>query len=480
MKPFYKRGVLAAVVLAALGRGAQAQNSPYGAPSVLPLPEVRTAAPVAYQTVAPTDTLGGYRQALTANQEPVTTPPPTLNTPSDVPDGTAATIGNSVGGQWWNPFSYGATGGACGTGCGCRGCGVGTANLWYNPCGGPWFGSVGALGMTRNTPNAFWTTSQSNNDPNQILNTKQVGNGQWGPGGGVMFGRWFCPCACANACGNTCGPQYMYGLQVVYWQLADINSSVGVNSTALGLGQFGFNTPIDMTTGATGPNGVNLNGNQVDHYFDGTTNQAIWRTNRFLNIEINGLVQPIYNNPGCFSATLLGGFRYFRFQDILTYGSAAGGSNFGDNGGVDAAYLQSNVTNNLFGGQIGTLLNFAITPTWGLFALPKAGVFGNQINITNRLYGGNGALATFNGSNFDYHASQTVCSLLGELDSGAYWWMTPNCQLYLGWRVVGLSNVALADNQYLPYIADTAGFQRVKSNGDVILTGAFAGLSFAF
>jgi hypothetical protein len=45
MTPFYKRGVLAAVVLAALGRGALAQNSPYGAPSVLPLPEVRSAAP---------------------------------------------------------------------------------------------------------------------------------------------------------------------------------------------------------------------------------------------------------------------------------------------------------------------------------------------------------------------------------------------------------------------------------------------------
>ena len=46
--------------------------------------------------------------------------------------------------------------------------------------------------------------------------------------------------------------------------------------------------------------------------------------------------------------------------------------------------------------------------------------------------------------------------------------------------MVGLSNVALADNQFLPYIADSAGFQRVKPNGDVILTGAFAGFSFMF
>ncbi len=58
--------------------------------------------------------------------------------------------------------------------------------------------------------------------------------------------------------------------------------------------------------------------------------------------------------------------------------------------------------------------------------------------------------------------------------------MSPNCQLFFGWRVIGVSNVALADNQFLPYIADSAGFQRVKSNGDVILTGAFAGFSVMF
>jgi hypothetical protein len=138
------------------------------------------------------------------------------------------------------------------------------------------------------------------------------------------------------------------------------------------------------------------------------------------------------------------------------------------------------VTNNLFGGQIGTLLNFAITPTWGLYAIPKAGVFGNQINITNSLYGGNGAYANNGISNFNYHASQTVCSLLGEFDAGGYWWMTPNCQLYAGWRVIGATHVALADNQFLPYIVDSAGFQTVKSNGDMILTGAFAGFSFMF
>jgi hypothetical protein len=215
-------------------------------------------------------------------------------------------------------------------------------------------------------------------------------------------------------------------------------------------------------------------GTPVENFFDGTEHQAIWRTDRFLNIELNGLVQPIYNNPGRCTVTLLGGFRYFRFQDILTYGSVLTGFNWNSNGGQDAAYLQSNVTNNLFGGQIGTLLSVSITPRFGVFALPKAGVFGNQINITNQLYLGDGT------SIFNYHASQTVCSLMGELDAGFYWWACPNVQFFAGWRVIGVTNVALADNQFLPYMQDAAGFQTVKSNGDLILTGGFAGMAFVF
>ena len=40
--------------------------------------------------------------------------------------------------------------------------------------------------------------------------------------------------------------------------------------------------------------------------------------------------------------------------------------------------------------------------------------------------------------------------------------------------------MALGDNQFLPYLADNAGFGQVKANGDLILTGGFAGLAFTF
>jgi hypothetical protein len=165
---------------------------------------------------------------------------------------------------------------------------------------------------------------------------------------------------------------------------------------------------------------------------------------------------------------------YFRFQDILTYGSVAGGFVFGEDGGEHEAYLQSKVTNNMVGGQIGMLANYSLTPRWGTFALPKVGVFGNQIYVTNRLYTGDG-FTTFN-----IHAHKAVVSMMAELDLGTYYWISQHCQLFAGWRVLGLSHVGLADNQFLPFLADSAGFAAAKANGDLILTGAFGGVAFTF
>ncbi len=66
----------------------------------------------------------------------------------------------------------------------------------------------------------------------------------------------------------------------------------------------------------------------------------------------------------------------------------------------------------------------------------------------------------------------------GELDSWLQLAMTPNViALYFAIVVVGIANLALADNQFLPFLADTAGFAQVKQNGGMILHGAFSGVA---
>ena len=42
-------------------------------------------------------------------------------------------------------------------------------------CGGTWFGAAGGLIMGRNRANPYWTTYQTNNNPNQLMNTQNAG-----------------------------------------------------------------------------------------------------------------------------------------------------------------------------------------------------------------------------------------------------------------------------------------------------------------
>ncbi len=338
----------------------------------------------------------------------------------------------------------GCADGQCGNSCGCC---IPTC------CGARWFGSIGGLAMTRNAPNAFWTTYQTNVNSNQLMETQQAG-GNWGGGGQVTFGRWWCCC-------NT-----GLGVQFVYWQIWGMGGYSNITSATNNL-----STPIDL-------GGVNITSGAgtfpAGQFFDNSPEHRIWRTDNVVNLEINFLEQQMYATPNFCTMTFLAGFRYFRFQEALTFGSVAFGDSFGQNGGADEAYLRSQCTNNLFGGQIGMLTNFALSPTWGFYLQPKVGAFANSITVRNQLYTGDGF------SQFDIQSYKTAFSLLAELDIGTYYWLTPNCQIFAGWRVLGVSNLALGDNQFLPYLADTAGYGTVKANGDLILTGGFAGVAFTF
>ena len=142
------------------------------------------------------------------------------------------------------------------------------------------------------------------------------------------------------------------------------------------------------------------------------------------------------------------------------------------------------MTNNLFGVQFGCLMNYAVTQRFGVFVIPKAGVFANQMNGLTQLYSGNGIFGTVNNGNgpqtLNISAHKCDVAFLGELDAGFNYAITPNIIAFMGYRVVGVANVALSDNQFLPYMADLGGFAQIKQNGGLILHGAFSGVAWAF
>jgi hypothetical protein len=233
-----------------------------------------------------------------------------------------------------------------------------------------------------------------------------------------------------------------------------------------------LSTPInDGSVNIT--NGNASSPNPASYFWDSSRQQSVSRVDRINNVEINFLALSMLGS-GRTQAIWLAGVRYFRFDETLTYGGTAYGYNFTDQNGAQSLYLQDRSVNNLVGPQIGVILNHYVTQRFSLFVIPKMALMANFCSSQNTLFTGDGY------TQFNLKGSKTDCSLLGELDLGANYWIKPWCSIYAGYRVIGVTSMALADNQFLPYLADAQGFQQPKTNGDLILSGAFGGVIFRF
>jgi hypothetical protein len=420
MKSFYTTGLILFVSLGWTASPANAQSGGgYGMPSLLPMP--------ASVPTLPIQQTSGYYDS--SSPEPYNS---SFVTRSLEPaPGSEGQVPQSAMGD--------STCASC-----CDAC-----NTCNTTGGAAWFGAAGGLIMTRNRANPFWTTFQTNNNPNQLMNTQDAGAG-WAGGGQITVGRMWC-------CGT--------GLAFTYWGLGQMNGNSSVTDPTGNINT-ALSTPIDL-------GGVNIGAQPASFFFDNAHEQRISRADNIQNFEIN-VLQAAWVNTGTFQLVGLAGFRYFRFDESLTYGSVAFGSTFGSNGGANEAYLQNRVINNLYGAQIGALANVMLTQRLGLFIIPKAGIFGDQMNGRTRLYSGDGI------QGFDIYAHKSDVSFLGEIDTGLNWAITPGLRAFVGYRVVGIANLALADNQFLPFLADSAGFAQIKQNGGLMVHGGFAGLAWVF
>ncbi len=417
-----------------LASSVHAQSGNYSAPSLLPLPG---AAPLAVSS-----TTASY----TDNSDAPGSPGSSFLTNELTKESTSSS--ESPGPPPIPGLCSGYSGWANCSGCGCNSC-----------CGGGWFGAVGGLVMGRNRANPYWTTFETGVNTNQLMNTQNAG-ANWAGGGMITLGKWWCGCGCAG-----------FGVAFTYWGLAPMTGFASITDPNNAL-----STPINLNT-QTGS--VLIGANPASFFFDSAHEQTILRNDYVNNFEANLLAGNLYS-MGRFTLIGLAGFRYFRFGESLTYGSVAGGFNFGDNGGADEAYLQFRVVNNLYGFQVGAIGNYMITQRLGVFVIPKAGIYANQMNGVTRLFSGNGINGQADGVFFPIAAHKTDISFLGEIDTGFDWAFTQNLRAFIGYRVVGVANIALADNQFLPFLADTQGFAQMKQNGGLILHGAFAGVAYTF
>jgi hypothetical protein len=305
--------------------------------------------------------------------------------------------------------------------------------------------TVGGLIMTRDNPNPYWTTFQTNNNPNQLLNTHDAKD-SWAGGAEISFGRC-CPCE--------------GGWEAIYWGVWGMNGQASVHSDTNEL-----SATMDMG------NGVLINGNPATDYFDNAREHRITREDTFHNAELNWLIT---TSGRCnFEVQWLAGFRYFNFSEDLTFASLAGtapvGAHLGGNG-ADEGYLAMSCDNNLYGFQVGARANIG-KGACRLFIEPKVGVFGNHITSRAYLHDGNFV------EGFDIHDTKDDVSFLAQIDLGLNYDINCHWSVYGGYRAVAITGVALGDNQFPAFLAAADELADVDSNGSLILHGAFAGVEY--
>jgi len=193
----------------------------------------------------------------------------------------------------------------------------------------------------------------------------------------------------------------------------------------------------------------------------GATNGVLSRSDTINNIEINWLYSPQKIRPEFHQGnqrvnwTWLAGFRFFQLEDQLILDVPS------------SLEFQTATNNNLFGGQFGGRFDWEIAPKMRFVIVPKFLLAGNA--SSNR--------ATESGATTaDVRSAVDVFSWLGSVDTSVAWDVTERWSLWLGYRVVGVGNIAQSDGQWpstLP--ASAASLEGIGTGSESIIHGAFAG-----
>lgn len=417
------------------------------------------------------------------------------------------------------------------------GCGYGQGGGYGSRIGGMmrgrgcnyWFGGVYGLLMERDrgdkVPLAFaasgLATGAYPTSSSVVLNTRNVDIG-YQPGVEFRLGRTFggqydpCTCCCSQPC---------WGLEGVYWTIFDDDASASyVQSGTLRVYSMMDFRGLEYDPG-TGYRPLN-------HYFDYAPPVSDYSNGGALdniridlarvrssfevqNVEVNLLRLPLAGggqaccgvaaagcdsgcNPcggcdpcagscgyggGCgsrFSVVTLCGFRYMQFDESFMYGvnftntvtSATGFMNY-----------NSQVTNDLYGFQLGSNGMYRIGCKWGVHLGATCGLYGNDIDVRQYFNSPTGMVRYIGDptNNFDVMASKNDVAMIGELRLGASYQYSCHCRLYGGWRAVGVTGIALATDQVPGAFIDAAQMASyVNSNGSLILHGMQAGVEWNY
>ena len=265
------------------------------------------------------------------------------------------------------------------------------------------------------------------------------------------------------------------GYAVEYWALNPGSAAVSLTGGNVATELRGLDNLVHASSGR-----------DLEDVYSNTLTQTVVRDTDINNFELNML-----QNAGTFCTKrqrkgfyeLLGGFRYFDFEESLQYQA------FIDNAAFplvpDSFFHNISARNRLYGLQLGARNELCLGSKFRLFSGVKGGLFNNFVQTRQSITDANGELAVVNsgpgmGRNFNYSDDKNDIAFLGELDFGILYQLSCRSRIRVGYRVLGVSGVALAADQITDRFDDPDTLSSANSNGSLILGGGYYGLEFCF
>ena len=212
---------------------------------------------------------------------------------------------------------------------------------------------------------------------------------------------------------------------------------------------------------------------------------SLTRDYSFNNVELNLLRNGKAYAPfgRHLSVEWLHGFRYMQFNESLEYAGVSSSNS------IIRSALNSSVENSLFGFQTGGRGEWHLYKRFSFAFGGKLGLFNNHartgIVATNqnsdlsfaRPLITNGPNA---GAEFEFGDTKNDLSLMGELDLGIIYQWRQRSRLRLGYRVLGVSDIADSQRNIPANFTNTTVLGSADTDGDLVFRGGYVGVEIAF
>jgi hypothetical protein len=249
------------------------------------------------------------------------------------------------------------------------------------------------------------------------------------------------------------------GWEAIFWGMDDETdaSLTGTTSTHL----FGLGAVAHPPSGGT-----------VQDVFDVGDNVRVYRDSDIYNFEFN-----VLRNGGqyttctgrCASYELLFGFRLFDFDESLRYVSYTPAAGYP--GSIEYSLEAENT---LAGFQLGGRSEVCLTDRWRFAYSGTAGIFNNHVETRQQIVDSDAYWA------MDYSDTKNDAAMIGQVDLGLIYQFSCNTRARIGYRAMGVSGVALADDQIPLDFTNTRALESANSNGSLLLYGFYYGGEFCF